>query len=178
MAYGSWSDITEMHITVGKLYIAICHGNTKHRWPQCYLQVRQGRPWKSGASKALICYSKQGNQQRSGEYQKELENDIMASMSRNGNCNDGAPVESFFAIMKGRLYCKNIHTKEQTSQEILNSWNVFTTENEFIRLWIHLPAKNEFHWIRGNLKNNANLKTWKFIQSLFSKPNINKIRGS
>ena len=52
----------------------------------------------------LIHHSDQGNQHRASLYQMVLaRRGVVASMSRKGNCDDNAPVESFFSSLKNKL---------------------------------------------------------------------------
>lgn len=53
---------------------------------------------------ALLLHSDQGSQYRSSEYQNMLkENNIIASMSRKGECHDNAVMESFYHTLKTEL---------------------------------------------------------------------------
>ncbi len=53
---------------------------------------------------ALLLHSDQGSQYRSSEYQTMLkENNIIASMSRKGECHDNAVMESFYHTLKTEL---------------------------------------------------------------------------
>ena len=52
----------------------------------------------------LVHHSDQGNQYRAALYQQLLaRRGVVPSMSRKGNCDDNAPVESFFSSLKNEL---------------------------------------------------------------------------
>ena len=74
------------------------------------MAVRQRRP-----PSGLIHHSDRGSQYTSAEYRLELaELDIGCSLSAAGNCYDNAPMESFFATLKGELVS---HERYQTRDE-------------------------------------------------------------
>ncbi len=61
--------------------------------------VRNRRP-----AAGLVAHSDQGSQYTSDDYRALLRrHDLIASMSRRGNCHDNAPAESFFASLKSDL---------------------------------------------------------------------------
>ena len=75
----------------------------------------------------LLHHSDRGSQYASGDFQHELvEASIICSMSRRGNCWDNAPVESFFATLKGELvhHCQ-YRTRAEAQSDIF----------EYIEVW-------------------------------------------
>jgi putative transposase len=68
----------------------------------------------------LIHHSDRGSQYASVDYRNKLvENKMIASMSRKGNCYDNACIESFHSILKKELvYCTKFKTKQQAYDEI------------------------------------------------------------
>ncbi|WP_263852857.1 IS3 family transposase [Companilactobacillus mishanensis] len=76
-----------------------------------------------------IIHSDQGWHYQLSYYTETLiENNLVQSMSRKGNCLDNAPIESFFHIYKteclvGFPPCKNIDELEKISQEYVNWYN-------------------------------------------------------
>ena len=75
----------------------------------------------------LLHHSDQGSQYASGEFQHELVvAGMICSMSRRGNCWDNAPVESFFATLKGEL----VHHRRYATRAEARS-DIF----EYIEVW-------------------------------------------
>ncbi len=75
----------------------------------------------------LLHHSDQGSQYASGEFQHELAvAGMICSMSRRGNCWDNAPVESFFATLKGEL----VHHRRYATRAEARS-DIF----EYIEVW-------------------------------------------
>jgi transposase InsO family protein len=70
--------------------------------------------------KGIIHHSDRGSQYTAVDYQQLLQSrDMVASMSRKGNCYDNACIESFHSILKKELiYCKTFKTKQQAYDEI------------------------------------------------------------
>ena len=68
----------------------------------------------------LLCHSDRGSQYASDEYQELLRGaGCTCSMSRRGNCWDNAPVESFFATLKGELvHGERFETREEARRSI------------------------------------------------------------
>ncbi len=75
----------------------------------------------------LLHHSDRGSQYASGDFQRELVGaGIICSMSRRGNCWDNAPVESFFATLKGELvHHRRYRTRSEARSDIF----------EYIELW-------------------------------------------
>ena len=68
----------------------------------------------------LIFHSDRGSQYAAGDVQKLLaEHEMVASMSRKGDCWDNAPAESFFATLKTELvYRRRYRTREEAKREL------------------------------------------------------------
>jgi putative transposase len=77
--------------------------------------------------RGLVAHSDRGSQYAAEEYRNRLKaNDIVASMSRKGNCYDNAFVESFFHTLKVELiYRMKFKTREEARRAIF----------EFIEVW-------------------------------------------
>lgn len=69
----------------------------------------------------VIHHSDRGCQYASAEYRAELAaHQLLASMSRSGNCYDNAPMESFFATLKTELvHRRTFVSRAQARQEIV-----------------------------------------------------------
>lgn len=77
------------------------------------INIRKPRP-------GLIHHSDRGSQYASHQYQKLLkQHDIVASMSRKGNCWDNAPVERFFSSLKREWVGDQVYlTREHAVKDI------------------------------------------------------------
>jgi putative transposase len=75
----------------------------------------------------LLHHSDRGSQYASAEYQTVLRTDeIVASMSRAGNCYDNAAMESFFGTLKCELiHDRRYHTRAEARQDIFEYIEVF-----------------------------------------------------
>jgi putative transposase len=75
----------------------------------------------------LIAHSDRGSQYASEAYQRLLqENEITCSMSRQGNCWDNAPMESFFATLKKELvHHEDYQTRDEARSSIFEYIEVF-----------------------------------------------------
>ena len=77
----------------------------------------------------VYCHSDQGSQYLSTTFKQLLnENDFIQSMSRRGNSQDNAPMESFFGCMKTEIIdiiarCKNLDTVKQLINGYINMHN-------------------------------------------------------
>jgi len=87
---------------------------------QMAIEARQPPP-------GLIHHSDRGSQYASHDYQALLTNHhLQASMSRRGNCYDNAPMESFFATLKGELvHHRQYATRAQAKTDIFEYIEVF-----------------------------------------------------
>ena len=75
----------------------------------------------------LLHHSDRGSQYASFAYQSLLgDYQIVASMSRTGNCYDNAPMESFFGTLKCELvHDRQYHTRAEARQDIFEYIEVF-----------------------------------------------------
>ena len=78
-------------------------------------------------SKGLLWHTDRGSQYASYSHKDLLlKNNIIASMSRKGNCWDNAVAESFFKSLKNELVYKTyFYTKKQAKQEIFEYIEVY-----------------------------------------------------
>lgn len=79
-----------------------------------------------GRPTGVIFHSDRGSQYASSEYRKLLvDNKLVASMSRKGDCWDNSPVESFFASLKKESYLHALMNYHQIRNEIFEYIAVF-----------------------------------------------------
>ena len=80
-----------------------------------------------GPSPGLVHHSDQGRQYTSGPYRKALDSHgMVCGMSRNGDCWDNAPMESFFHILKTELVShRDYQTRRQAKADIFEYIEVF-----------------------------------------------------
>lgn len=78
-------------------------------------------------AKGLIHHSDRGSQYCSHAYRKQLQQfDMLASMSRKGDCWDNAPMESFWASLKNELvHHHRFSTRGQAKREITEYIEIF-----------------------------------------------------
>ena len=76
---------------------------------------------------AVVVHSDQGSTYASGDYQRLLrKNNMLASMSRKGECYDNAVAESFFGTLETELVDdKDYRTREQAKQSLFEYIEVF-----------------------------------------------------
>jgi putative transposase len=131
------SDITYIPTGQGWLYLAITMDLGTRRvvgWSMADTMTEKlvsdallmaiGRiPLKPGA----IHHSDRGSQYASIKFQMHLARaNMVASMSRRGNCWDNAPIESFFHTLKTELtYWENYKTREEAMRSIFDYIEVF-----------------------------------------------------
>lgn len=79
------------------------------------------------SEQAVIVHSDQGSTYASGDYQRLLrQNNMLASMSRKGECYDNAVAESFFGTLKTELVDdEDYRTREQAKQSLFEYIEVF-----------------------------------------------------
>lgn len=79
----------------------------------------------------VIFHSDRGSQYASDEFVKFLQdNNVLASMSRKGDCWDNAVAESFFKTIKSELvYWYNFKTREEASMRIFEYIEIFYNKN-------------------------------------------------
>jgi len=112
------SDITYIKVKRGYVYLAVIMDLFSRRiigWAmdetmtsQLVIDAYRMAIAKRNVQPGLILHSDRGVQYRSGDYQRALlNNDVISSMSRSGNCWDNAAMESFFA----RLKVESVHAE-------------------------------------------------------------------
>ena len=76
---------------------------------------------------SLLLHSDQGSQYRSSEYQNMLkENNIIASMSRKGECHDNAVMESFYHTLKTELvYHERYNSHKEAKASLFDYIEIF-----------------------------------------------------
>ena len=86
------------------------------------MAVRQRLP-----EAGLVAHSDRGSQYASYHYRRLLEqNGLTCSMSRRGNCWDNAPMESFFATLKGELiHNQDYRTREEARASVFEYIEIF-----------------------------------------------------
>jgi putative transposase len=83
--------------------------------------------WRRGEVKDVIVHSDRGSIYASKDYQQRLiENGLLCSMSRKGDCLDNAVAESFFGTLKTELTDHEDYlTRDQARQSIFEYIEVF-----------------------------------------------------
>lgn len=83
--------------------------------------------WRRKPKDKVLVHSDQGCQYTSYDWRSMLEaNNMVASMSRRGNCHDNACAESFFQLLKReRIRRKIYRTREEGKQDIFNYIELF-----------------------------------------------------
>ena len=131
------SDITYIPTDEGWLYLAghkdLFNGGivgyamgkrlTKHLVEESLIRgIMAKRP-----AKGLIHHSDRGSQYCSGEYREILNRyGFIASMSRQGNCYDNAPMESFWGTLKQELtHHRRYKTRQEAIQDITEYIEIF-----------------------------------------------------
>ena len=81
----------------------------------------------SSIDQSVMVHSDQGSQLSSYEWQGFLkEHNLVASMSRRGNCHDNAVVESFFQLLKReRIKRRTCLNREQARQDVFDYIEMF-----------------------------------------------------
>jgi len=137
----SWvADITYVPTREGWLYLAVVEDLFSRRvvgWSMDQTMTSRlvvdalemaltGRLTLRGSS-SLVAHSDRGSQYASEHYQRRLlEERIVCSMSRRGDCWDNAPMESFFASLKKELvHHEDYSTRDQAKASIFEYIEVF-----------------------------------------------------
>ena len=83
--------------------------------------------WRRKPKGKVLVHSDQGCQYTSYDWRSMLEaNNMVASMSRRGNCHDNACAESFFQLLKRERVRRKIYrTREEGKQDIFNYIELF-----------------------------------------------------
>lgn len=123
------ADITYIPTAEGWLYLAAVldlHTRMIVGWAMCATMTRQlvidvlRMAWfRRGPKPGLIHHPDRGSQYGSNHYQQWLKDyGMLASMSRQGNCWDNAPMESFFSSLKNECtHQAHYTTREEAKQE-------------------------------------------------------------
>lgn len=83
--------------------------------------------WRRRPTEAVTIHSDQGSQFSSHDWQAFLRaNNLIASMSRRGNCHDNAVVESFFQLLKRERIRRRVYlTRDEGRQDVFDYIEVF-----------------------------------------------------
>ena len=99
----------------------------------------------------LLHHSDRGAQYCAHAYQAQLKHmGMRVSMSRPGNCDDNAPMESFWGTLKNELvHHRRYETREQARQEITEYIEIFyNRQRRHSRLGNRSPATFAQQWVR------------------------------
>ncbi len=116
--------------------------------------VRQALVMALGAKRprpGLIHHSDRGSQYCAQDYQDQLRQfGLISSMSRKGNCDDNAPMESFWGTLKNELvHPRRYETREQARREITEYIEFFyNRQRRHSRLGNYSPAAFAQQWAR------------------------------
>ncbi|RMP01471.1 ISPsy26, transposase orfB [Pseudomonas amygdali pv. morsprunorum] len=73
--------------------------------------------WRRKPKQEVMVHSDQGRQYSSSDWRSFLKaNNLVASMSRRGNCHDNAVAESFFQLLKRERIKRKIYTSRQDAR--------------------------------------------------------------
>ncbi len=83
--------------------------------------------WRRKPAQPVLIHSDQGSQFSSEDWQAFLKaHNLVASMSRRGNCHDNAVAESFFQLLKReRIRRRTYHTREAARQDVFDYIEMF-----------------------------------------------------
>ncbi|MBN0978231.1 DDE-type integrase/transposase/recombinase, partial [Pseudomonas sp. SDM007_2] len=74
--------------------------------------------WRRKPKQEVMIHSDQGSQYSSSDWRSFLKaNNLVASMSRRGNCHDNAVAESFFQLLKRERIKRKIYTTRQDARD-------------------------------------------------------------
>ncbi|MBL6941433.1 MAG: IS3 family transposase, partial [Rhodospirillales bacterium] len=126
------TDITYIKTHEGWLYLAVIIDLYSRRVIGWSMQSRMQMDlvlsallmavWRRKPTSKVIIHSDQGSQFTSYEWQKFLKaHNLVASMSRRGNCYDNAVAESFFQLLKReRIRRKTYATRKEARQDVFD----------------------------------------------------------
>jgi transposase InsO family protein len=84
------------------------------------LQALLAAVWRRKPKQEVMIHSDQGSQFTGGEWQSFLgKHNLVASMSRRGNCHDNAVAESFFQLLKRERIRRQTYTKGLFDPELM-----------------------------------------------------------
>ena len=131
------TDITYIRTHEGWLYLAVVLDLFSRQLVGWSMQSRMDKElvisallmaiWKRKPNQSVMVHSDQGSQFSSYEWQGFLkEHNLVASMSRRGNCHDNAVVESFFQLLKReRIKRRTYLNREQARQDVFDYIEMF-----------------------------------------------------
>ena len=131
------TDITYIRTHEGWLYLAVVLDLFSRQIVGWSMQSRMDKElvisallmaiWKRKPNQSVMVHSDQGSQFSSYEWQGFLkEHNLVASMSRRGNCRDNAVVESFFQLLKReRIKRRTYLNREQARQDVFDYIEMF-----------------------------------------------------
>ena len=95
------------------------------------LQSLLAAVWRRKPKQKVMVHSDQGSQFTSKEWQSFLgKHNLIASMSRRGNCHDNAVAESFFQLLKReRIRRRTYHTRDAARQDVFDYIEMFYNPN-------------------------------------------------
>lgn len=95
------------------------------------LQALLSAVWRRKPKQKVMVHSDQGSQFTSKEWQSFLrKHNLIASMSRRGNCHDNAVAESFFQLLKrGRIRRRTYLTRNAARQDVFDYIEMFYNPN-------------------------------------------------
>jgi len=150
------SDITYVSTAEGWLYLAVVMDLASRRivgWSmsarlhaELVCQALQAAYWRRKPPPGLILHSDRGSQYASDRYRKLIADfRMLQSMSRNANCWDNAPMESFFKTLKvERVYQLQYETRAQARLDIVDWIEGFYNHRRFhSSVGYQIPARIE-----------------------------------
>ena len=157
------ADITYVWTLEGWLYLAVVMdlysrqivgwAMDKRMKNQLTLDALSMAYWRRKPPKGLVHHSDRGRQYACYQYQRRLRYyEMIASMSRKGDCWDNAPVERFFGSLKSeRLISSRFSTRKAAQSEILD----YIIDYNFARLHSTLGYKSPMQYEKEQLSNVA-----------------------
>jgi transposase InsO family protein len=115
------------------------------------IQALGAAVWAKRPRPGLIHHSHRGSQYCAQDYQAQVRQcGMTASMSRRGNCDDNAPMESFWGTLKNELvHHRRYETREQARREISEYIEIFyNRQRRHSRLGNRSPAVFAQQWAR------------------------------
>jgi putative transposase len=131
------TDITYIRTHEGWLYLAVVLDLFSRQVIGWSMQTRMGRElaidallmavWRRQPTAPVIVHSDQGTQYSSYDWQAFLKsNNLVASMSRRGNCYDNAVAESFFQLLKRERIRRRVYlTRDEARQDVFDYIEMF-----------------------------------------------------
>lgn len=135
------SDITYIWTHEGWLYLAVIidlfsrpvvgWSLSNRMTKNLVMNVLRMAIWRRHPLPGLVFHSDRGSQYFSNEFQKMLKtNQMVSSMSREGNCWDNSEAESFFGSLKTeRVFFSNYVIREEAKRDIVDYIKMFYNSN-------------------------------------------------